>query len=261
MGRTRYTEGKILEKMHPLDLKKIIERLEGDNIYYQKMLINNKQLYEKTLNDFNDYIDKLEEEIRQLKQPKQSDIQLFGLAELKKGRKGENTAFNYFKSAGYAIEDVSEDPFYQEQDIDFLVQKDDVSFSLEVKSSVSAADKRKLVIEDILNIRKGRLGWIHYCKADYLAVVSKNKMFMYKPQEMREYLELVKAQNKEMEASTEQDYDLFNGTVNLDIDLNITAEKRQLEDPKFRKSVSEIYYVEIEKYMNTGRELIEIDLA
>ena len=62
-GKTRYTEEKYLEKMHPLDLIKIIERLEIDHLYYQKMLLNNKRLYENSLKELNDYIDKLEEQL------------------------------------------------------------------------------------------------------------------------------------------------------------------------------------------------------
>ena len=62
-GRTRYTEEKHLERMHPIDLIKIIERLEGDNIYYQKILINNKRLYEDSLKELNSYIDQLEEQL------------------------------------------------------------------------------------------------------------------------------------------------------------------------------------------------------
>ena len=65
-GRTRYTEEKYLERMHPLDLIKIIERLEIDYLYYQKMLINNKRLYEDSLKELNSYIDQLEEHIANL---------------------------------------------------------------------------------------------------------------------------------------------------------------------------------------------------
>ena len=65
-GRTRYTEEKYLERMHPLDLIKIIERLECDHLYYQKILINNKRLYEDSLKELNSYIDQLEEHIANL---------------------------------------------------------------------------------------------------------------------------------------------------------------------------------------------------
>lgn len=183
---------------------------------------------------------------------------MFGQAELKRGQIGEEKAKEFFETNGYTIVDVRESDFYRKLDIDLILTKGEESFSLEVKSNGSACRTGNLVVEDILNIAKGKLGWIWYCRADYLMVVSGNKGYIYKPVEMREYITKVKQEYMKMSGFTL--LDMEDTTKKVAIDGRYAAQRRQVDDPWYKGSVSEIYYVRMGIYKSLGYYMKEVDL-
>ena len=180
---------------------------------------------------------------------------MFGRNEMEKGMKAEERAAKFFENNGYHVRDLRDDDYYRERDVDFKLYKwGEKDKLVEVKSSTTAAKTGKIIVEDILNVNKGKIGWLWYTEADYITVVSQEKMFMYKPSEMRQYITRVKEEYNKIELTD----DIFAPNTSS-VDYNYMAEVRQLEDPTFKGSMSQIYYVDFHKYAALGyytREII-----
>ena len=175
----------------------------------------------------------------------------FSPSEMAKGKKGEQRAQEHFESLGWQVYDVSDIPEYRQKEIDFILQKDGEVFTVEVKSSTSAAKDRKLVVETFVDISIKKLGWIWTTEADLLAVVSGDKMFIYLPYEMREYITEC---NKQIVCK--QQY----GTEFKSNPMYHAFRKRFKDRNSVFGSVSEIFYVEISRYKKCGYHFQEIDL-
>ena len=112
--------------------------------------------------------------------------------QLKKGKVGEELAYNYLIARGWEVEDVSNNEEYFSLDIDFLITRNGISTSIDVKTEAAMARTGNMFIEDEIIYKDGReaKGWLHYSKAEYIWHVNpKNGVaFVYRLEDMKEYL-------------------------------------------------------------------------
>lgn len=85
---------------------------------------------------------------------------------LKLGKVGEVAVTEYFNSIGASWVDVSDNPFYQGKDIDFLVElKNGTKRSVEVKTDTNSRSAN-FFFESVSNEEYDKPGWIHTTEAD-----------------------------------------------------------------------------------------------
>lgn len=155
---------------------------------------------------------------------------MFDTKSLTKGSKGEEKVAEWLLNNGYTVHDLRNNYEARKKDIDFLAEKGDDIISLEVKSQSNVAYDTLMNIEDILNIRTGRLGWIHYCEADFIIIYSHDRLFIFKPEEMRQYIQ--ETDNKKVE----------------------------IVDPIIEDSVAIVHKVPLSAYKKTGRYFRSVDI-
>lgn len=84
------------------------------------------------------------------------------------GIQGENAIYNYLVEHNYSVRDVSHDPAYWPVDIDFIVSKNGVSQSIEVKNCRNISKTGNLFVEHTQDIDRNEPGWIKVSEADQL---------------------------------------------------------------------------------------------
>lgn len=110
----------------------------------------------------------------------------------KKGKVGEDLAYNYLLNTGWEVEDTTGNPAYYDIDIDFLMEKDGHSTSLDVKTEEAMTRTGNMFIETGINYANGKYkkGWLYVSKAEYIWHVNPDTgvAFAYRLEEMNEYL-------------------------------------------------------------------------
>lgn len=84
------------------------------------------------------------------------------------GREGETAVYNYLIAHNFAVEDVSDNPAYWSQDIDFIAQKGEKTALIEVKNDQHINRTGNAFIEHTQDIDKETDGWIKITSADEL---------------------------------------------------------------------------------------------
>lgn len=90
------------------------------------------------------------------------------------GREGEQLVAAALQREGKTITDVAGNPYYQQQDIDFLVTfSSGAQVTLEVKTDLVSEKTGKVFIETMCrnNASRNGKGWYYYCLADFLCFV------------------------------------------------------------------------------------------
>lgn len=87
------------------------------------------------------------------------------------GKQGEALFKEIMENKGYEVQDVSADPNYWSQDIDFVITSpftgDTKTFEVKWDSKINQTNNLYL---ELLNVNsKGGKGWFEFCQADYLA--------------------------------------------------------------------------------------------
>lgn len=106
------------------------------------------------------------------------------------GKDGENLFQFIMESRNYQVNNVSNNPSYWDQDIDFIISSPTTGAvkSFEVKWDSVINKSGNLFLEYYAPRSKGCRGWFEFCKADYLVYGdSVNKIFYVIPMpELRE---------------------------------------------------------------------------
>lgn len=87
----------------------------------------------------------------------------------KEGLAVQEVVKRHLESRSITVTDVSQDKAYQKVDIDFLLEKDEQTTSLEVKKDKSLFRTGNIFVE--CGFYRGNYysaGWIKYCEADYI---------------------------------------------------------------------------------------------
>lgn len=89
------------------------------------------------------------------------------------GKKGEALVKAALAARGHIILDVSNMPEWQQKDIDFVISKNGVSITLEIKNDIRSNQTGNVFVEiyNRNNRSRGGDGWLCYCEADYLCFV------------------------------------------------------------------------------------------
>lgn len=101
---------------------------------------------------------------------------------------GEYELKKYLRRQGNEVLDVSENPVYWAQDIDFIVND---MITVEVKWDEVISSTGNLFIEFCADINKDTPGWFTYCKADWLYygdAVNK-KYYIFPFNELKQHIE------------------------------------------------------------------------
>lgn len=107
--------------------------------------------------------------------------------DLSAGKAGESAAALLLEQRGWSVEDVSQNKEYQQKDIDFIVAKDGIETTIEVKTDAQMAHTGNFFIEREQGNKKG---WYYYCEAEFLFYLdSQNRIFhIFKFEDLREYI-------------------------------------------------------------------------
>ena len=110
---------------------------------------------------------------------------------------GEYELKRFLRNRGYIVDDVTQEPKYWYQDIDFLVTPstpnigEDVISSIEVKWDKRLAETGNLFLETENPRSLGGNGWFNFCQAEYLAYgdATKRIFYFFKMSDLRNYID------------------------------------------------------------------------
>lgn len=77
---------------------------------------------------------------------------------------------DFLSNRGWIVTDVSNDPNYQLQDIDIIIEQGDCRRTIEIKRDNCIAKTGNLILETITNARRHTKGWFEITTAEYLFV-------------------------------------------------------------------------------------------
>jgi penicillin-binding protein-related factor A (putative recombinase) len=108
------------------------------------------------------------------------------------GKRGEKLFKEFLEKSGKPCKDVSDDPKYQRDDIDFIVEgKSGNEISFEVKNDSKIAYTGNIFYESISNVDYGTVGCFEKTKADFIVICSEseNKFYLIKSDVLRNYVQ------------------------------------------------------------------------
>lgn len=106
---------------------------------------------------------------------------------LEEGRRGEVAVKKLLEDRGWLVYDVSNEPAYQERDIDLVIESDDYIRTIEVKTDNRFNTTGNICFEMISNIATGRKGWYHTCDADLLIVYTTSKFIVIDMKQLKQH--------------------------------------------------------------------------
>jgi len=95
------------------------------------------------------------------------------------GKVGEDFVIKILTQCGYTIEDVSQNSDYFSKDIDLIANKDDTTFTIEVKADSLISTTGNIAIEIMTNVAWNKKGWFYYTEADYIYFVDVNNHLIH----------------------------------------------------------------------------------
>lgn len=107
------------------------------------------------------------------------------------GKRGEKLFKEFLEKSGKPCKDVSDDPKYQKDDIDFIVEgKSGNELSFEVKNDSKIAYTGNIFYESISNVDYGTVGCFEKTKADFIVICSEseNKFYLIRSNVLKEYV-------------------------------------------------------------------------
>lgn len=107
------------------------------------------------------------------------------------GKQGERLFKRFLEKRGKSCKDVSDNPEYQKDDIDFIVEgKHGREISFEVKNDSKISRTGNIFYESISNVDYGTVGCFEKTKADYIVICSEpeKKFYVVKSEVLRRYV-------------------------------------------------------------------------
>lgn len=103
---------------------------------------------------------------------------------------GEAMVKSYLESTGRTVIDMTNNPEYWLQDVDFLAIKGNRTEKIEVKFDWNINKYRSMFVELMANIEKKQPGWIDSTKADFIFYVDAISLdcHIVKPVDLRQYI-------------------------------------------------------------------------
>lgn len=95
------------------------------------------------------------------------------------GRIGEELVQQFLAAHGVEVTDVSNEPEYWAQDIDFIAQYKGVTKKIEVKYDTYIGRTGNLFLEYITDVENKKPGWFTYTKADELYYIDAQSRIIY----------------------------------------------------------------------------------
>ncbi len=88
---------------------------------------------------------------------------------LAQGKDGEQLVRAALIEKGHVVSDVSNNPSYQDYDIDFVLSKNNKQTTLEVKNDIRSNQTGNIFVEEtnFNNRARNYCGWYYYSKAEY----------------------------------------------------------------------------------------------
>lgn len=133
-------------------------------------------------------------------------------------KRGEIDVANYLLSLPDTqhLLDVSEDKFYQKQDVDFLWVVDNKIIKVEVKTD-TYKDTENIVVETISNMNKNKKGCMMYTKADYVFYyfVNEGLCYIIKAEEFKSFFNANKKHFKRRILKTEVNNGIYSSEIYL----------------------------------------------
>lgn len=107
------------------------------------------------------------------------------------GKRGESLFRDFLEKTGKKCRDVSDDPNYQREDIDFIVEgKSGSGLSFEVKNDSKIAYTGNIFYESISNVDYGTIGCFEKTKADFIVICSEpeNRFYIIRSETLRNFV-------------------------------------------------------------------------
>lgn len=104
---------------------------------------------------------------------------------------GEIKAYLYLQSQGYFVEDLTDNPKFWKQDIDFSAEKNGKLEYIEVKWDNRIHQTNNMYVETQTDIDNNKDGWFNICKADYIFYGDSynNLFYKFKFSDLKDYIE------------------------------------------------------------------------
>lgn len=118
-------------------------------------------------------------------------------------KNGEALAIQCLEAKGFQIVDRRDDPEYWKKDIDLTAIRGADVFNIEVKWDGRIWNSNAFFFELMTDIERKKLGWANYTQADYIFYGDSKgrKFYVFKAEDMREYLSQHKGYYEERTAS------------------------------------------------------------
>lgn len=105
------------------------------------------------------------------------------------GKQGERIIFNYLRGKSWNVVDCAHHRLFQELDIDAVVEKDNVTYTIDIKTD--SYDSGNIAIETISNDVKGTKGCLYVTRADYwwYYLIKRDEVLVFKPKDVISLIE------------------------------------------------------------------------
>lgn len=107
--------------------------------------------------------------------------------DLEAGKKGEQLVAAVLQQRGWRLEDVSNISTFQKKDTDFIITKDNITTTIEIKTDAQMSRTGNFFIEMCQGNKKG---WYYYCEAEYLFYLDSTNsiIYIFKLADLRQYI-------------------------------------------------------------------------
>lgn len=137
---------------------------------------------------------------------------------------GELRAQEYFLKNGWKVKNLTACQDFFSKDIDFLIERDQERFYIEVKWDTRIKHSGNMFIEVSTDIEKNKDGWFKFCEADFIFYgdALQNLFYVFRLQDLKEF---IKEDYKRLQQRKAADYNAYGQVRKVSQGLLVPIEK------------------------------------
>lgn len=143
---------------------------------------------------------------------------------------GEVEAQNYLLKNGWKVKNLTACKDFFSKDIDFLIERDQERFYIEIKWDTRIKHTGNMFIEVSTDIENNKDGWYNYCEADFIFYGDAlNKLFyVFRLQDLKEF---IKGDYKRLQQRKAADYTIYGRVKKVSQGLLVPIEELRKSYP------------------------------